>query len=123
MQVFEYRDMNNRPAKTGLTIGEFEGMNVCIFSELNCNPGASVTNSSTQVINQARAQFSLPADTRFFEHYHWPNEAPNIDEVVVSFDADKQVVMGEWQRMDEAFTNNMVRYITFSTIQGEYENE
>ena len=84
MTLFEYRDMHQRPAKTGLTVGEYAGMNVCIFSELTSNPGASVTNSTTQVINQVIEQRNLPDDTRFFEHYHWGDELPSVDEVVVT---------------------------------------
>ncbi len=119
MTLFEYRDMHQRPAKTGLTVGEYAGMNVCIFSELTSNPGASVTNSATQVINQVIEQRNLPDDTRFFEHYHWGDELPSVDEVVVT-KKDGQVVFAEWQTMDDNFVTNMVRYITFAGIEGEY---
>ena len=123
MTVFEYTDMNGRPAKAGLTLGVFEGIKVCIFSELNSNPGASVTNSATEVINQARDNLKLPDDTRYFEHYHWHGEQPSIDEVCTTLSKEGKVVFAEWQRMDDTFTTNLIRYITFSDIEGEYEKE
>ena len=121
MNVFKYRDMNKRPAKTGITLGELDGMKVCIFSELNSNPGANVTNSATEVINQAREAFQLPDDTRYFEHYHWDGEQPSIDEVVTTI-SKGQVVMAEWQCTDDVFASKLIRYITFSPIEGEYQH-
>lgn len=117
MQRFEYTDMNNRTAVCGITIGSFDELPVCVFSELNTNPGASITNTGISLLQQAKDKLKLPENTRYFEHYQWPDEMPNIDEILVTKGVNDDINLVEWQRMDPAFTANLVRYITFQDAE------
>ena len=118
MNRFYFTDSYQNRACCGLTVGHFQQQPICIFSELNSNPGGSVANSATHLVELVRQTFSLPAHTRYFEHYQWPNEMPNISEMLVTWE-DKHVTLLEWQVLPLEQAADFVRFVTFFELDYE----
>lgn len=82
--VFHFRDPNGRMAKCLLAIYGEVGKAVVVATELDDNPGMSITNAAEQLAMQVCQTFNLtPALTLWFERYAGRDE---VDMISFRFD-------------------------------------
>lgn len=120
MNRFYFTDSYQNRACCGLTVGHLEQQPVCVFSELNSNPGSSVANSATLLVELARQTFALADNTRYFEHYQWPNDTPKVEEMLINWDGEK-VALLEWWVLTPKQAASVVRFVTFYEL--DYQQE
>jgi hypothetical protein len=104
---FPYPGYFERPAACRLRLYQHEGRTVALLTELNDNPGASVTNCAETVAHLVVREYELdPERTTFIEHYPGrpgPKGAvrdENFDLVTFTERQWDQFKGTHWQRLD-----------------------
>lgn len=105
-EIYHYQGYGTHPSKCGLKILEKEGNIYVLFTELDDNPGTSVTNSiemlATQIYNELFKD-NNPKDITWMEHYPAYGTYPaSLDVVKMDWDGERYI-SPSWRRI-EPFT-------------------
>lgn len=102
---FRYPDFNSRLSKCDLRIKTVGETNIVIFTELNDNPGASVTNCAEILVSLVCNLFQIsPGNSIFIEHYIREDNTNSYDEILLSEGSHKV----KWRRMK---TSEVMEYL------------
>ena len=68
-ELIETYGPNSAPAEFGVTLIDTHTHTFAVLTELNSNPGMSVTNAAADYINQVNSIYGLDKDTIYIEQY------------------------------------------------------
>ena len=111
MNIYHYEGFNKRPAKCGLEFIKEEGRVTVIMTELDDNPGTSVTNMvellATKIYNEHLKDNYAIDQVQWIEHYpersHMPGKnmiEETWDEVKMKWDG-KKFEHPKWKHLKE----------------------
>lgn len=109
MNIYHYEGWNKRPAKCGLEYIRQKDSVMVVLTELNDNPGTSVTNMvehlATMIFNEHLKDDYTPEQVQWVEHYpdrggtpEHPMFAESWDMVTMKWDGEK-FSKPEWKHL------------------------
>ncbi len=93
-EMIETYGPNLAPAEFGVTLIDTHTHTFAVLTELNCNPGMSVTNAAADYINQVNNIYGLDRDTIYIEQYEGRTDLVRI---IPAFNNNGQCYNTSWQ--------------------------
>lgn len=89
---------NSAPAEFGVTLIDSHAHTFAVLTELNRNPGMSVTNAATEYINQVNTIYNLDKKTIYIEQ----NEGrTDLVRIIPSFNRYGHCYSTDWQPLPD----------------------
>ena len=107
MQEFiETYGPNSAPAEFGVTLIDTQTHTFAVLTELNSNPGMSVTNAAADYINQVNSIYGLDRDTIYIEQYEGRTDLVRI---IPAFNHNRHCYKTNWQPLPENIKDFLIQ--------------